>query len=317
MSALQAALATQAPKKEKEGNKKLRLVADPRIEPEGIATCFAAWLTFCGVKDLYETLVPPAGCPQTWSWRSRPQAHWLVAVAGLFYDLIKNVCRNTKLWKTHIRAALDIMLKQGKLKVRDVKVAFEDYKDKVDLTVRILLQMYRKVKYQEQTYKQITRKLSHAEKKKLDLVLNEIDFGPEAVNAPGTLPQEMEEETDAECGEESPVLVSPSKKVESVFDKVLSETPMDLAKPKGRKSDRKSDIVSLKNYDPAAFDWSHDDAMEMFMSASWTPDEAVKEAKAKKVKKVQKKPAAKVNKKPASKKTKKSPKKPLGEPMFF
>lgn len=317
MAALQEALAEEKPKKEKEGNKKLRLVAHPSIEPDGIAACFAAWLTFCGVMDLYETLVPPAGCPQTWTWRSRPQAHWLVAVAGLFYDLIKNVCRNTKIWKTHIRAALDLMLKQGKLKVRDVTVAFEDYKDKVDLTVRILLQMYRTVKYQEVTYKQITKKLSYAEKKKLDLVLNEIDFGPQAVHEPGTLPPEMAEETDAECGEDCPILVSPRKKMESVFDKVLAEDPTDLVKGKGRQSDKeakKSEIASLKHYDPAAFDWSHDDAVEMFKSSAFSPTEAVKKEKKVKVQKVNKKPSAKVDKKPASKKTeKKNPKKPLGE----
>ena len=107
------------------------------------------------------------------------------------------------------------------------------------------------------------------------------------------------------------------KKMESVFDKVLAEDPTDLVKGKGRQSDKeakKSEIASLKHYDPAAFDWSHDDAVEMFKSSAFSPTEAVKKEKKVKVQKVNKKPSAKVDKKPASKKTeKKTPKKPLGE----
>ena len=242
-----------------------------------------------------------------------------MSVAGLFYDLIKNVCRNTKLRKLHILRAVDLMLKQGKLKVRDAKVVFEDYKDKVDLTVRILLQMYRKVKYQEGTYKQMVRKLSHAEKKKLDLVLKEIDFGPDVAHVPGTLPQEMEEETDAEC-EDAPILYSPNKKAESVFDKVLQEDPIEpkAAKPiKDQQAKKKQglEIVSLKNYDPGAFDWTPDDVVSMFATSSFEPNEVAVPHKAKKKVKVYKKPAGKMDKakkKPASQKIHKSHQKLLG-----
>ena len=310
MSALQEALGENLPKNT--WAKKVRLVANPIIEPSDIASCFVSWLAFCSVADLYETLVPPAGCPQTWSWRSRPQAQWLVSVAGLFYDLIKNVCKNTKLRKLHILRALDLMLKQGKLKVRDAKVAFEEYKDKVDLTVRILLQMYRKVKYQEATYKHIARKLSPTEKKKLDLVLNEIDFGPDVAHVPGTLPQEMEEEKHADSEENTPILVSPNKKAESVFDKVLKEHPIEFAavKPiKDEQSKKKQslEIVSLKSYDPRAFDWTTDDVVSMFATSSFEPNEVAGPPPKKKKVKVLKKPVGKKGvpkKKPASQKKK-------------
>ena len=72
MSALQEALGENLPKNT--WAKKVRLVANPIIEPQDIASCFLSWLAFCGVagplRDVgatgrmsanVELAVPPTG----------------------------------------------------------------------------------------------------------------------------------------------------------------------------------------------------------------------------------------------------------------
>ena len=95
MSALEALLEERSKQKEK-GAKKPRLVADPSISAQSIATCLRSYMEYKKSRDLWALVSPPPGGPIQYNWQTPVSGVWLSKCMGLLYDLLL-VAPNTKL----------------------------------------------------------------------------------------------------------------------------------------------------------------------------------------------------------------------------
>ena len=89
-----------------EEKSKQRVVADPKVTPSEIQECLKKYLNSVHSKDIWAHVVPPAGGPRTWHWKTTPCAVWMAKTSALMFDLME-VARNGKIHSRKLCLALE------------------------------------------------------------------------------------------------------------------------------------------------------------------------------------------------------------------
>jgi hypothetical protein len=143
-----------------------RIATDPTMSVSAIETALKSFLTRAQSTDLWVALVPPPNGPRAWSWKSRIHAPWAVKVSPLMYDLIVDVpAKNSKVSSTKLVAALKALLCSSSLTNSSGKEE-EAFVSSVDVTIRILLSWFRRMKQDCEAREAVVRRLSAVDKKK-------------------------------------------------------------------------------------------------------------------------------------------------------
>ena len=133
-----------AEEKASKQSSRFRLLADARISVHAIQDVLTRHCQQKQEKQLWALVCPPPTQPLTYGWHSKPEGPWLVKVGSLFYDLLE-ICPNTKLQSKNVVAALTAMEQNHDAEFPKTKL-LSSVKDKVDLTLRVLLSMMRQLK---------------------------------------------------------------------------------------------------------------------------------------------------------------------------
>ena len=99
MSGLQQALAAMAVEKQDKKAKtaaKPRLVADPTMGMGDLMEVHRKFLKFKNSKDLWGLCQPGPSSPRVFSFKTRPDASWMLSLSDLMYDML-DLAQNTKI----------------------------------------------------------------------------------------------------------------------------------------------------------------------------------------------------------------------------
>ncbi|CAL1140043.1 unnamed protein product [Cladocopium goreaui] len=171
---------------------RFRLIADKGISVASIQSVLSDYLRYKKTNDLWCLVAPPATGPQTFGWHTYPSADWLCKTASLLYDLV-GLAPNTKLQSTKLVKCLRAMYDHKELHV-DIKkgTTIDDSFDKLDLTIRVLLNMIRTLKCNEFQRLKVQRSLTRQDWSKLEFVLDRVQLPAELMAASSQ--DEIEEE---------------------------------------------------------------------------------------------------------------------------
>ena len=171
---------------------RFRLIADKGISVASIQSVLSDYLRYKKTNDLWCLVAPPATGPQTFGWHTYPSADWLCKTASLLYDLV-GLAPNTKLQSTKLVKCLRAMYDHKELHV-DIKkgTTLDDSFDKLDLTIRVLLNMIRTLKCNEFQRLKVQRSLTRQDWSKLEFVLDRVQLPAELMAASSQ--DEIEEE---------------------------------------------------------------------------------------------------------------------------
>ena len=95
--------------------KRKRVVSDPQVTTSQLERCLARHLQEVRSTDLYSLVMPPPEGPLKWSFQSRASPVWMAKVAGLCWDLVHDVARNSKINSSKLQPAILGLLKEGKI----------------------------------------------------------------------------------------------------------------------------------------------------------------------------------------------------------
>ena len=156
-----------------------RLVADKTISVSSIHSVRSNYLRHKETNDLWSLVAPPATGPQTFGWHTYPSPEWLCKTASLLFDLVE-LAPNTKLQSTKLFKCLRSMYENKELHL-DIKKGFtvNDSIDRLDLTIRVLLNMIRNLKCNDLQRLKTQRNLTRHDWLKLDLVLDRVQLPAE------------------------------------------------------------------------------------------------------------------------------------------
>ena len=159
-----------------------RVCADSTVSVADVQTCITAHLRDRSTTDLWSIIVPGPDGPRTWSFRSKPDGRWMARFACLAYDLVCDVCKNTKVLRRVLVPALEACILAG---VVTNTSGFEKTKfiDNVDVTVRIALSWYRQLKVSKDSRARAFQRLSEQEKKKVMMVMDRIELNADEAEA--------------------------------------------------------------------------------------------------------------------------------------
>ena len=159
-----------------------RVCADSTVSVADVQTCITAHLRDRSTTDLWSIIVPGPDGPRTWSFRSKPDGRWMARFACLAYDLVCDVCKNTKVLRRVLVPALEACILAG---VVTNTSGFEKTKfiDNVDVTVRIVLSWYRQLKVSKDSRARAFQRLSEQEKKKVMMVMDRIELNADEAEA--------------------------------------------------------------------------------------------------------------------------------------
>ena len=171
---------------------KFRLVANPLVSVSSLQTAMTKFLVSKGDKRLWSLIAPPPGCPQSYGWHTSPQGEWLAKVASLLYELVL-VAENTKINSKKLSSALDAMEKNKDIELASCrKETSQDVKDKIDLTLRILLAMVRNIKANSSLKSKVYRMIPKNDQLRIDILLEKVVLPPELMG--GMVVEEEEKE---------------------------------------------------------------------------------------------------------------------------
>lgn len=117
-------------------------------------------------------MCPPSNAPSQIRWQNPPHGGWLAKVAGLLYDFVLVAC-NTKLQSTKLSAALKATYQKG-LWSLPVGLSLDSMVDRLDVSIRILLNMLRTLKMNPGQWYKMKKSLSQEEATSVDLVLQKV-----------------------------------------------------------------------------------------------------------------------------------------------
>ena len=84
---------------------KPRLVADPTVGMGDIMDIYRKFIKAKGSKDLWSLVQPGPSGPRTYTFKSRPNAEWMMNTAELIYDML-DIAQNTKVASKKNRTSL-------------------------------------------------------------------------------------------------------------------------------------------------------------------------------------------------------------------
>lgn len=152
--------------------KQMRLVADPAISAHQIEDILTQYAVFKGSVDFWSLIAPPPNAPQKYNFKTQPHHSWINKTVGLVFDLL-DIASNTKLVSVKVQKALYAMIEKKSIVV-PLQMKPDHYVDKIDVAIRVIMAMIRKLKGSVEHKTKLTRLLSAAEKSKLELVLNKV-----------------------------------------------------------------------------------------------------------------------------------------------
>lgn len=177
-SAVQAKAAALASQRSDFQSSRTRLVADPYINVDQIQTCLERFLQVKGCTDLLRCIGPPASLVNV-TWQTAPHGPWMVKVCDLIYDMLL-ICKNTKLQQTKVRKALTSMLTARTLELPPGNFGSkEDLLDRLDLSLRMVLCMFRETKAKPVVRNRMMRSLNREEQVKINLCLDRVELPEE------------------------------------------------------------------------------------------------------------------------------------------
>ena len=114
--------------------------------------------------------------------QSRPDGRWMARFSSLAFDLVCDVCKNTKILSRVLVAALQACILAGVVKSTS---GSEETKfiASVDVTVRILLSWFRQVKVSKKIREAALKRVSEAEKAKVSAVMEKIELNADEAEA--------------------------------------------------------------------------------------------------------------------------------------
>ena len=200
MAGLQALVAERVKqeqlKQEHGRSAQTRLVAEPGMKVAALQSRISKFLREKETKDLWFCLAPPASAPQSYGWHSIPNGEWLSKCASLLFELV-SVAENTKIVSKKLHRALKDLYDMKELDAMSAgKKTLDDNLDKLDFTIRLLLNMVRKMKCNQVLKARTLRPLCRKDQMSLEILL-------EHVVMPAGVSQE-----DVEDPDESQVIVT-------------------------------------------------------------------------------------------------------------
>ena len=175
---------------------KQRLVADPLVTVDELARAFGMCLLHYKTKDMWGLLMPPAEGPNTFSFKTRASTclPWLAKTSGIMYDIV-SLAKNTKVSSAKVIMALQHLHRERHL-INPTGKPDAALFDQIDITIRILLAMWRSIKTDKDTYSRIMRQASSADQVKIKLILSKIElpsaFQPDpAEQSPGVISKDF------------------------------------------------------------------------------------------------------------------------------
>ena len=222
-------------RKLQEAAQKPRLVADCGMSVGDLACCLEDWLTHKGTKNLWATICPPVDGPVLFSFKTKPKGPWLAKVSGLVYDLLR-LAPNTKVQSRKLKLAILSLLDDKKI-VNLTEKNTEDFVDKLDVTVRIILAHFRAVKDDAKVRACVMRQLSARQMDELGMVLNRITpkdaSFQDGLGGDENVDEEVQVKKKAALNREDARRLSDIFKPFDVSDEVDSEPVSDLAEMAG------------------------------------------------------------------------------------
>ena len=159
-----------------------RVCADSTVFVQDVQACVTRHLRDRSTTDLWSRIVPGPDGPRTWSFKSRPDGRWMARFSSLAFDLVCDVCKNTKILSRVLVAALQACILAGVVKNTS---GSEETKfiASVDVTVRILLSWFRQVKVSKKIRDAALKRVSEAEKAKVSAVMEKIELNADEAEA--------------------------------------------------------------------------------------------------------------------------------------
>ena len=299
-----------------------RVCADSTVSASEVQGCLTTHLRDRNTTDLWSCIVPGPDGPRTWSFRKSPDGRWMARFAALAFDLVSDVCRNSKILSRVMIPAIQACVLNGVVTNNSGQDEAK-FTASVDVTIRILLSWYRQLKVCKKKRETAFRRLSEAEKTKVAMVMDKIELNEDEV-------AEAADEGGSESEVDLTFMVSldslgttntaeddGSAALHRMFDNVLtspSTDPPSGGPPSGSApSGDGASSVALSNLELIALARSRKPAFMATKTASGSKPRAKTKAKAKgkakatamvktkpKLKAVPKKPAAAVPKKPVA-----------------
>ena len=127
-----------------------RVCADSTVSVQDVETCITRHLRDRSTTDLWSCIVPGPDGPRTWSFKSRPDGRWMARFSSLAFDLVCDVCRNSKILSRVLVAALQACILAGVV-TNTSGSEQSKFIASVDVTVRILLSWFRQLKVSKKT----------------------------------------------------------------------------------------------------------------------------------------------------------------------
>ena len=186
-------------------------------------------------------MCPPSNAPSQIRWQNPPHGGWLAKVAGLLFDFVL-VASNTKLQSTKLSAALRATYQKG-LWSLPVGYSLDSMVDRLDVSIRILLNMLRTLKMNPGQWYKMKKSLSHEDATSVDLVLQKVVLPQELLAG---APCAMEEESstlELIPLQDSPAQVSETNAVSE--QTTTPSTPLPLVPSKAEQQPRSFGAVLM------------------------------------------------------------------------
>ena len=176
---------------------KQRVCADSTVSVQDVQACITRHLRNRSTTDLWSCIVSGPDGPRTWSFKSRPDGRWMARFSSLAFDLVCDVCKNTKILSRVLVAALQACVLAGVVKNTS---GSEETKfiASVDVTVRILLSWFRQLKVSKKIRDVALKRVSEAEKARVSAVMEKIELNADEAEAAAKESEEDGSESDVD-----------------------------------------------------------------------------------------------------------------------
>ena len=158
-----------------------RVCADSTVSVSDVQRCLTGHLRDKSTTDLWSCIVPGPDGPRTWSFRSRADGRWMARFSALAFDLVSDVCRNSKILSRVLIPAVQACMLSGVVTNNSGQDEAK-FAASVDVTIRILLSWYRQMKVCNKKRDVVFKRLSQAEKTKVTMVMDKIELNDDEVD---------------------------------------------------------------------------------------------------------------------------------------
>lgn len=157
---------------------RFRLACDPFVSVTQIQNALEGYMRFKNTTDLWSLISPPPNHISV-KWQSPPSPEWMIKVSGLAYEILA-FAGNTKLASTKVRKALCALYQGRSLSLPQNLGKPDDAIDRIDISLRIVMNQFREVKIKEDVKAKVMRCLPRDKQVQLELVLARVNLPQEA-----------------------------------------------------------------------------------------------------------------------------------------